>query len=493
MRTSSLFLVVALAWAAPARAMDPIPGEERFMGKMGEQKNDAGAQIGFSQINEDYYLQLQLRTGLNLGKVGLGIQVPLNLRVIDKDPKNDKDFYGLIRYEDWNEWTKFLKVIRYVRYGYKHNEADYVYALVGELAAQVGHGTIMDRYLNNVDMNTFHLGSAFDVYTPYGGVETIVSNYGAVMGSADGSRIVGSRLYVKPVGLVDAESPLNIFAVGASVVSDTNAPRSIAQKQVVVDGVAQVDPVTSEPKMANDTDAAGNLKAGSAGAQTVWGVDVEAQVLNTEIIQITPYSDLNHIDGAGTGWHLGTLVTLNMPIGFELSMPIRLEYRRFQQNYVPAYFSTFYELERYTYPTGAQAGRPKSTVIRATPSGKGINGIYGDLAFNFAGLIQIGGIYEWYDNTDPNFAIFANLPALQIVQAKAYYTKSGVKSGKDAFTFDNRSLLIAEARYEVITYVYLVGRFTRKWALDTAPASKTYNEYIGKNDWNFGVELAITF
>jgi len=197
--------------------------------------------------------------------------------------------------------------------------------------------------------------------------------------------------------------------------------------------VPQVDPLTGEPKMVNDTDEAGNLKVGTGGAQTVWGVDLEAKVVNTTIIQVTPYSDLNHLAGAGSGWHLGTLVTLTMPIGFELSIPIRLEYRRFQNNYVPAYFSTFYEIERYAYPTGAEPIGPKAAVVRAAAS------------------------------------------------------------GKDAFTFDNRSMLIAEARYEVITYVYVVGRFTRRWALDTVETSKTYNEYIGKNAWNFGVELAITF
>ncbi|MBI5511771.1 MAG: hypothetical protein HY903_23695 [Deltaproteobacteria bacterium] len=492
MRKLSLWVGVLL-WAPGAFAMDPIPGEERFVGKMGEPQNTGGGELGFAKIDEDFYLQLTLRTGLNLGKVGVGLQVPLNLRVVDKDPKNDRDYYGLVRYEDWNEPAKFLKVIRYVRYGYKHNEADYVYALVGELAAQLGHGTIMDRYMNNLDPNTFHLGSALDVYTPYGGVETVVSNYGSVFGSKDGSRIVGGRLYLKPVGLADSASAMNIFAVGASVVTDLNAPRALATEQEQDASGSPVVDANGQPVTHSVTDKDGNLVVASGAAQTVWGVDVEAKVINTEVIQVTPYSDLNFIDGAGWGWHLGTLLTLNMPIGFELSIPVRLEYRRFRSDYIPAYFSTFYELERYAYPTGSSAIGPKAAVARALSSGKGRNGVYGDLAFNFAGLVQVGGIYEWYDDIDPNFALFANVPALQVVQAKAYYTKTGVKTAKDAFTLDDRSLLIAEARYEVVTYVYVVGRFTRKWSLDPDPASDTYNDYVGKNDWKFGVEFSMTF
>jgi hypothetical protein len=492
MLKSSLCVVALMAVAMPAFAMDPIPGEERFIGMMGaEPKNEAGGQLGVAQIEGDYYLQLTLRTALNLGKVGLGLQIPLNLQLT-----GDKtgDYYGIIRHEDWNEWTKFLKVIRYVRYGFKHNEADYVYVLVGELAAQIGHGTIMDRYLNNVDLNTFHLGSAIDVYTPFGGAETVVSNYGAVFGSKDGSRIVGSRLYLKPVGIVNGEdSLLNIFAIGASVVSDLNAPRSIAQVyETNADGTPILDAAGLQ-KHHNDTDSSGNLKADIAGAQTAYGFDLEANVLNTTMVKITPYTDLNFISGGGAGWHLGTLVTFTMPIGFDLTIPIRLEYRRFKENYIPAYFSTFYELERYAFPTGKSAIGPKAAVVRAMPSGKGINGYYGDMAFNFAGLIQVGGLYEWYDNSDPSFSIFASVPALETIQAKAYYAKTGVKSAKDAFTFDDRSFLVAEARYEIISYTYVVGRFTRRWTLDTDAASATYNDYVGKNDWSFGVEFALSF
>ena len=40
---------------------------------------------------------------------------------------------------------------------------------IHEIAADLGHGTIMGRYMNNVDINTYRLGSQFDVYTEYGG------------------------------------------------------------------------------------------------------------------------------------------------------------------------------------------------------------------------------------------------------------------------------------------------------------------------------------
>lgn len=499
MRSVSLFSSLLLISSTAVAGLGPIPGEDRFEGLTEEQPNSAGAELGFGAIDEDFFLKLTLRTGLNLGKVGIGLQVPLNLRVVDRDPKNEDDYYGLIRQEDWDEPAEYFKVIRYVRYGHKHSD-DLIFARVGELAASIGHGTIMDRYLNNIDVDTFRVGTQLDVYTEYGGVETVVGDIGSlVLGSPD-SKLVGGRLYVKPFGFVDPESPLNIFNVGVSLITDANAPRSIEETQATddngnpiyqnVDGQACTagDP-GCEPVMRNRVDEDGNLVVAAEGAATVWGLDLDVEVLNTDILKVTPYTDLNFIAGAGWGWHLGTLITLRMPVGLDLSIPVRLEYRRFRGDYVPAYFSTTYELERYTYPLGGDSIGPKNHVVREVLDDEGgLNGFYGDLAFDFAGLVQVGAIYEGYEGSRPNLAAFANVPALQIVQFKAYYTKTDVEDLNDLFALDNRSLLIAQGRYEVITFVYLVGRYTRTWKIE-----KETGKPKGVGDWQFGIEASFEF
>src|SRR5262245_37119942 len=100
--TATLVGVLIFAWGgAAAAAMPPIPLEDRFAGAGESDKKSMGAGVGFAGINEDYFVQLTLQSELNFGKVGVGFAIPLNLRVVDKDPENNDDYYGAIRREDW--------------------------------------------------------------------------------------------------------------------------------------------------------------------------------------------------------------------------------------------------------------------------------------------------------------------------------------------------------------------------------------------------------
>jgi hypothetical protein len=471
MRPFALPLVFVASTAAAQ--MGPIPGEEKFAALAEAQEGvsgSAGAGLMFGQLgDEDYFLQVSPRFDLNLGPVGLGLQVPLNLRVWDRDPQNDDDIAGIIRPEDWDEFSDYLKVIRYLRYGYKNSGL--VYARVGEIAADLGHGTIMGRYMNNIDIDTFRLGSQLDVYTDYGGVETVVSDYGAFAGSP-ASRLVGVRAYVKPYAFVgDPESWLNMFSVGLTMATDLNAPRRL-------DGAFGLD---------EDN----NLEVATEAAQTVYGFDIEARVLDTELIQITPYMDTNFISNAGWGWHLGTAFQFRLPFVFDIVLPARLEYRRFSSDYIPTYFSSFYEIERYAFVPAGGAAPPKAAYVRSLGGGDGLNGIYGDAAFNFGGFVQIGALYEDYSDGDigGNFAAFLSVPALEAIQFKAYYTRTDVDGITDLFALDNKSLLIAEARFEIFMYTYQVGRFSRRWV----PNPSAPPAFTSEDDWNVGLEMSFNF
>ncbi len=438
-RKVALFFFVGLTLGAgPAWALDPIPGEERFEEILSTQQR-GGAELGYTTIEGEQFFTLTPRLDLNLGKVGLGIQVPLNVRspLGRKDGAGDKDYWGVIRYEDWDDSAEWLKVLRYVRLGHKR---DPWYLRAGELAADIGHGTIMGRYLNNLDPNTFRLGLQVDVNTDWGGVETIINDLGANLDSeASGSQIVGGRVYVKPWAFVNPESAFNIFAVGFTAIADRNAPYVRRDEQ-------------------------GEELHARVQSQSVWGLDLEADVLSNPLVDLTPYTDLNFISEAGMGWHLGILSKLKLPIGLDLQLPIRLEYRRFQGDYLPTYFSTFYDKERSSYP--GSTGASQSYHVRKDQSGKdGIHGYYADLAFDFVGLIQLGAFYEGYfsGGMDPNVAVFVNVPALEVIQFKAYYERRGVEGPDDLFTMDDKSYAIAEGRLEIFNPLYLIARAEQRW------------------------------
>jgi hypothetical protein len=475
-KTGGLLVVMLLATNARAE-LGPIPGEERFTAMMPVQ-NSAGASVGYAGIGEDKFVQLTLKTELNLGDIGFGLQVPLNLRVLDEDPKNDDDYYGYIREEDWDQPTEFLKVIRYVRLGHKR---DTFFLRVGELAAGIGHGTIMYGYINNIDVNTFRLGTQLDINTNYGGIETVVNDVATTFGSAvEGSRILGVRGYFKPVALWDPESIFNIVQVGTSLVTDLNAPKTYK----TVDGQVVIEDEQLVPK--------------TTTAATVYGFDLEAEVMHNVFLDLVPYTDLNFIQQAGWGWHAGILATLKLPIGFELQVPARLEYRRFKSNYLPQYFGTFYEVERYNFAIRNDAANdagvviPKATVQDA-PGDEGINGFYGELAFNFANILMIGASYEEYEHVDPNLQAFLSVPALDWLQFKAFYARTGITGQDDIFQLDERSLAVAQIRYAMFAYVYLVGRVTQRWVLETDQDDSDYGEYVPKREWAAGLETSFTF
>lgn len=465
---ATTFVLHALTSQAFGSGLGPIPGEERFQNVGGSEELTGGgnAGIGWTQIDGENFLQLQLNTDLNLGKVGVGLSVPLNLRLDDPDRFS-------IREQDYDEPFDYFRVIRYFRYGQKR---DPLYFRVGDLATQIGHGTIISRYLNNLDINTRRLGIELDVNTDYGGVETMVGDVGSVFSDKNGSRVVGFRGYVKPVSFADPESVWNIFAVGASWVADLNAPLTLQQDEndqnVVEDGALLADERTT---------------------LGIFGIDAEVELLNTDTLSIIPYTDLNFIDGAGNGFHLGVLTTFKFPLVLNLQVPVRLEYRRFSNDYRPIYFSTFYEVERFDYAAEA-AGTPKAQFIRDLGDGDGINGYFADAALDLVGILQLGAIYEDYEGGDPNAAVFLNVPALEIVQLKAFYTKTQIEDLEDFATLDDRSYAVAEASYAIYYPLYFVARATRRWQLVDNPEDPNQQPgYESIDQWQFGVQLQFEY
>jgi hypothetical protein len=222
------------------------------------------------------------------------------------------------------------------------------------------------------------------------------------------------------------------------------------------------------------------------GTARVLGVDVEARVLQNPLLDLMPYIDVNSIKDVGGGVHVGVKALAKLPIGLDLKLPVRLEYRWFPgSSYAPQYFSTFYELERYQM--GA-AAKPKLQLFLDKEGGLGANGIYGDLAFDFIGLAQLGLIYEDYQGAEPNVSGFLKVPALDAFKFKAYYQRRGVEGLDDVFTLDEKSLAAVEGRYQIIADIYAVARWSRRWQLDDATGS-----YVAEDETLFNVEYSFDF
>ena len=66
-------------------------------------------------------------------------------------------------------------------------------------------------------------------------------------------------------------------------------------------------------------------------------------------------------------------------------------------------------------------------------------------------------------------------------EGQSILCEDGIEDAGDAFKLDDRSLLIAQAEYEIYPSLYFVGRFTRRWVLETEGSDAGI--YVSNDDW----------
>jgi hypothetical protein len=295
--------------------------------------------------------------------------------------------------------------------------------------------------------------------------------------------LLAGRAYVRPFGDTFF---LRGWAVGATIVTDRTAPRAYVNP-----GGASV-PVVQQDDKGNPLVASDAVYAG--------GVDTEFELLHNSVISLIPYVDLNRIAGAGNGLHAGILTDIYLPVPFfEPTLQARLEYRMMQPGYIPEYFDQTYDLGRVQYVgtcpiTFADGICPKYVAAQnahltaADPTAIDRKGYYGELAFGFAGILQIGGLYQNYEG-DPagaSLGLFATFPKLETIKLSAYYLRKNMRGWDDAFKLDERSLLAASAAWKLFGPLYVRADFSRRWEL---PPGATQIKAVD----NFQIGLATYF
>ena len=104
----------------------------------------------------------------------------------------------------------------------------------------------------------------------------------------------------------------------------------------------------------------------------------------------------------------------------------------------------------------------------------------------FVRKVQIGAIYEAYLGHSSNMNVFLNVPALKVLQFKAYYARINIEGLDDIFVFDDRSSAVAQARYAIMKSIYLVARASRRWVFDSGA-------YKSSDEWSVGLDYSLSF
>jgi len=447
-----LFFISTFLYAEDSGAKQ-LANQAKASNQAGEGLNQQVlGEIGFSQIDGDGYLKLSIGYEFTMGIMGLGVMAPINFLVTCNDENGcDDKTWNKIRKEDWDEFSDWLTLVRYFRYGWKFDESNMFYARFGDLgSAYIGHSTIVSSYLNSISWDEFKPGLQFDVYTPWGGIETI-------MDDIISPGLMGTRLYVRPTTFfLGHDNYYSNFAIGTSFIGDRKAKSKV-----------------------ESTDSDGNLVITSKNESLFfYGFDLEFRVFRNKYVTVTPYTDFNFISDFGHGYHFGIDNKLHIPLTGAL-FSFKPEYRILGDQYMPGYFDSMYMVTNELY---------KYDLLEKQ---KAKNGYYIELGYEqyFLNsiLFNIKGSYEDYQGKNNSAVLLqGSVPILESFNFSAIYSKVAFNNFSDAFDLKN-ALLIVEASVAIYGPMKVRIQYERTW----------YEDKDGNLDydssWSFGTYVAFTF
>jgi len=385
--------------------------------------SDIAGGLGLTWINGQEYYLVNVAPDLAFGKFGVGLDI--NLLVGSTDHKIRKVGFDSTAYD-------YLRMIRYLRWGHK---GDDVYARIGTLDyAQLGHGFIMYLYNNSPSYDARRLGSEFDLSFGKYGLETVYGDFGTL-------GVVGVRAHVDPLKFTTIGSVpvLGGMQIGATWAGDLRRD-SKDTGYTLVNGL----PTTS-----------------NTGGIGIVGADIGFPLVRIPTVSSTLYSDYAKILSFGSGEAVG-LQTDFSGLGL-LNIYTKFERRWTGAEFIANYFDTFYELDRYNL-AGTVFSSKAQMLENATTAQPGF---FGDLTFAILGKLQIRGTYSKLDRVDTSGTLHIGTNTgtmIPIFIVDAGYDKKFIKSGKDVFTLDQRSLLYASIGYK--PYPFMIVSMLYTWTFE---------------------------
>ena len=318
-----------------------------------------GGGAGLNWIDGKLFYTLRFMPEIALGNFGAGLDLRL-----------DFDQNGNLRKEDFNEFSDYLSIIRYLRYGLKN---DPVYVKLGALDYYtLGHGSIMYQYNNSPSLDVRKIGLVFDVDFGNFGIESIYSHFAE-------AGVVGIRGYVRPLKFSEAGNIpiIGELEVGATYAADYNKYAGI------VSGF--YNPGTRNIQVTSDE---GSIK--------IVGMDIGFPIVSNPIAKLVLYLDYSKIIDFGSG--IATGVQFTSSEGGLVSVSAKLERRFNNPHYLPSYFNSLYEIQRFSVDTLTSTFAPVQSKagLLASSFDPG-NGYYGELGINVAGAFNILGSYQRLD------------------------------------------------------------------------------------------------
>ncbi|MBL0265965.1 MAG: hypothetical protein IPQ05_19405 [Leptospiraceae bacterium] len=482
--------------------------------------------FGINQYNKDTYLYLA--PGLNMNfdnKWGFSMQLPVNILLNDAEPKTPGAKVGQVRSIDYDSKSDYQRILNNIwvgNYGvYKPKEITYSLFVGRMYDGYIGHGTIINRYVNNQRVDVYKLGVMADINTDYGGVQVFTNSI------YDRKEVNAGRGYIRPYGiitgimdLVSGKKNIAMLAANGNVLDDVGRKKvneeinSSQEEERYVE--VETDPKTGEKKEVEKTapkkervfdneeaapnkvfdlnrfaigytsaydgtaptaldldttgsirfDKTNNAKVKSNRKQGIEGYDAEFKIISTDTFELTPYADYNRIKNVpnSLGRHYGVITKIGTK---EINVIIRPEFRSMSSNYIPMYFDSFYEIERYQVNLDTSFPYTKYEALQNKPTdGTTVKGYFNTFIVN---IYKVGFEVNYEDYKGKNNSrvfLGAYIPFGTLFRFSAFYTKKGFDKNNEAFKVDDKAQGAVEVAIN-LGPLTLKLQNRRRWVLDS--------------------------
>jgi len=469
-----------------------------------------GVSGGATVLGEDAFLTVTPGTAFYLGKFAFSFGVPLNLQAFDGRRRALGSFR--VRREDWDEIPDFARVIRFVTYGRKEDE---LYFTINSLRpATIGHGALVSNYNANVDVDRSMTGLMFDAYNDLAGFQLQANDV------TFQNRVLGALVFLKPLSLFSDNSILRSLSIGAEWAGDLFAPRCVRTGEEddagCVQGsgnVAGFDPFDGSnlDRTFVRTDGRTGRFVTTRDMAHAAGLSAEIKVLkdaNTTDVKLygTLHQFLNA--GGGDGLALGVLGRFNFGGGvWTNALRLRAEYRNFGDGYLPAYFDSLYEIQKFQYaqddagfqvtPTKWQAvfGDPANGFAR--PSYGRVSGYNIDVQWGlYAGgqrgkMLSVGlGLQDSQRPGDTRAHLHLEFPLLGFIQAFGTIMRVNTAGPAELFGADMLSspqtVVLTGLRFQLLPILFINAHYSRSYRITRSPGSEYHlgNSRVVDSDGN---------
>jgi hypothetical protein len=483
-----------------------------------------GMGIGSVTLDGVLYNQLALRPEINIGKVGIGLDLVVYM-----------DNEGNMRNDEWdieNDPGLLLDKILFIRYGKKTDPAWIKYGSIEGLT--LGYGGLMNNYSNMMEFPSVRrvgVNTGFNI-GPVGG-ELFLSN---IKDMSRGGTVTGLRAAYT----VSDDLPLSI---GVNFITDANMFSGLKDKDE--DSYPDVfDDFPDDSTLWNDTDGDGwpdpghggsvpdslvdidadgdniidaeenisdiNLKAtpfslkDNTASTTGLSFDIGYPVLQSDAISLMIYAEYNRLKFPAVSTSDSIFIRKKRS-GSGISVPgirstlfgilnLSLEYRFIKGSYVPQFFDQAYDLNRVVTSTvdNQTIIRTKDmSVFQDYNDSTRSSGLFGSAGLNLFNLVDFSASYANMKagTTElKSFTSFVNLNTdniPKISSATAYYQRN---NDDNPFDFENPSentIMGYRVGYELSKAVSLIWDFRQFYRDDGTGNLEPIKQTTIETSFNF--------